>query len=190
MDNIQFGIFLAALRKEKGWTQQELAARLNVTDKAVSKWERGAGFPDIKTLEPLADALGVSLLELMRSQRIPGEQIPADHADEAISCVIDAAKLQSQLERRNLLICVITAMTAVMLVLLIDTMGMIGFSFVCLPLIFLAAGIILMVYSWVRRKKQRPFKLLLVLGLCALAVPGAVFVFLLLAFTIGGPVPT
>lgn len=47
MDNQKFGQFILSLRKEKGWTQLELAKKLNVTDKAVSKWERGVGFPDI-----------------------------------------------------------------------------------------------------------------------------------------------
>lgn len=50
-------------------TQAELAEQINVTDKAVSRWERGLGFPDISTIEPLAKALDLSVLELMRSQK-------------------------------------------------------------------------------------------------------------------------
>lgn len=61
MDAKKFGTFIATLRKENNMTQVELAQKLQVTDKAVSKWERGLGFPDINTIEPLADALGVSL---------------------------------------------------------------------------------------------------------------------------------
>ena len=67
MDSKKFGTFIAAQRKTKGLTQKQLADRLSVTDKAVSKWERGLGFPDIKLLEPLSQALDVSILELMRS---------------------------------------------------------------------------------------------------------------------------
>ena len=59
MDNQKLGIFITELRKEKGLTQAQLAQKLNVTDKAVSKWERGVGFPDIKLLEPLADVLDI-----------------------------------------------------------------------------------------------------------------------------------
>ncbi len=58
MDNIRFGSFVAQLRKERGLTQKELAQRLHVTDKAVSKWETGRGFPDLKLLEPLAQNPG------------------------------------------------------------------------------------------------------------------------------------
>ena len=71
MDNIQFGAFVAQLRKERALTQKELADRLRVTDKAVSKWETGKGFPDLKLLEPLAEALGVSLVELLQGERSP-----------------------------------------------------------------------------------------------------------------------
>ena len=60
MDNIRFGSFVAQLRKERGLTQKELAQRLHVTDKAVSKWETGRGFPDLKLLEPLAQTPEVS----------------------------------------------------------------------------------------------------------------------------------
>ena len=59
MDNQKFGQFIASIRKEKGWTQMELAHKLNITDKAVSKWERGIGFPDLKMIEPLAQVLEI-----------------------------------------------------------------------------------------------------------------------------------
>lgn len=65
MDAKMFGAFLARVRRAQGLTQAELAEQLHVTDKAVSRWERGVGLPDINTLEPLADALGLSLADLM-----------------------------------------------------------------------------------------------------------------------------
>ena len=68
MDAKKFGAFVSDRRKQQHMTQAELAGKIGVTDKAVSRWERGLGFPDINTMEPLADALGVSLLELMRSE--------------------------------------------------------------------------------------------------------------------------
>lgn len=61
MDSKKFGEFIATIRKEKGWTQAELAEKISVTDKAVSRWERGLGFPDINTIKPLADVLEVSV---------------------------------------------------------------------------------------------------------------------------------
>ncbi len=56
MDAKKFGAFLAEIRKGKNMTQSDLAIKLQVTDKAGSRWERGIGFPDINTLEPLAGA--------------------------------------------------------------------------------------------------------------------------------------
>lgn len=55
-------------------TQAQLAVKLNVTDKAVSRWERGIGFPDISTIEPLASALGMSVQGLMKSNRQENEE--------------------------------------------------------------------------------------------------------------------
>lgn len=69
MEAKKFGQFIAGIRKEKKMTQAELAGKIHVTDKAISRWERGLGFPDIQILEPLAQALGISVLELMRSER-------------------------------------------------------------------------------------------------------------------------
>ena len=68
MDVQQFGAFLQSRRKALEMTQSDLAGKLNVTDKAISRWERGVGFPDIKLLEPLADALELSLTELLKCE--------------------------------------------------------------------------------------------------------------------------
>ena len=69
-----FGQFLNQLRREKGWTQKDLAERLYVSDKAVSKWERGLSLPDVALLLPLAGALGVSVTELLEGRRMPQER--------------------------------------------------------------------------------------------------------------------
>lgn len=74
MEAKQFGQFIAGIRKEKKMTQAELAQQIHVTDKAVSRWERGLGFPNIQTLEPLAQALGITVLELMRSEKKETEE--------------------------------------------------------------------------------------------------------------------
>lgn len=63
------GQLIAALRKEKGMTQAELAGQMGVTDKAVSKWERDLSCPDVSSLPLLAEALGVSLDELMQVKK-------------------------------------------------------------------------------------------------------------------------
>lgn len=69
MNTEKFGTFIAQYRKENQMTQAQLAEKLYVTEKAVSRWECGRGFPDINTLEPLAEALGVSVPELMSSEK-------------------------------------------------------------------------------------------------------------------------
>ena len=74
IDNGKFGAFLSRLRKEKGMTQKELAEKLYVSDKAVSKWERGLSLPDIALLQPLAESLGVSVSELLRGEIIRKDQ--------------------------------------------------------------------------------------------------------------------
>lgn len=74
LDKAAFGSFLAQLRREKGMTQRELAADLYVSDKAVSKWERGLSVPDISLLVPLAEILNVTVAELLQGRRVEEEQ--------------------------------------------------------------------------------------------------------------------
>lgn len=68
MDNVQTGKLIAELRKGKGLTQQQLADRMNLSNKTISKWESGAGSPDISNLPILADVLGVTVDELLRGE--------------------------------------------------------------------------------------------------------------------------
>lgn len=69
MDYKNMGDLICNMRKEKNMTQRELADKLNVTDKAVSKWERGISCPDVNTIPKLADLLSISSDELLRFQR-------------------------------------------------------------------------------------------------------------------------
>ena len=64
------GSLIAAIRKEQNRTQQDLANGLGVSSAAVSKWERGIGFPDVSLMEPLAASLGISIAELFKGERI------------------------------------------------------------------------------------------------------------------------
>lgn len=70
MDNYVTGATIKSLRENKGMTQADLAGRIGVSSKAVSKWETARGLPDITLLEPLAKALDVSVMELMSGQTV------------------------------------------------------------------------------------------------------------------------
>ena len=75
MDQMKIGGFIALCRKEKGWTQSQLAEILGITDKAVSKWETGKSLPDYALLTPLSEALGITLSELFSGERIRAEDL-------------------------------------------------------------------------------------------------------------------
>lgn len=95
-----FGAFIQARRKELGLSQAGLAEKLYVTPKAVSRWERGVGFPDIKLLEPLADALDLTLIELMQSEKME-EPLPGERAAVVVSETVTSIQQQAELSRRQ-----------------------------------------------------------------------------------------
>lgn len=101
MDARKFGAFIAENRKAKNLTQAELAVKLQVTDKAVSRWERGLGFPDINTIEPLAAALDLSILELMKSKKITEEdkKVSESQVMEMMDNVIEMERENRRQER-------------------------------------------------------------------------------------------
>ena len=98
MDAKEFGAFLAQVRRERNMTQAELAQQLHVTDKAVSRWERGIGLPDINMLEPLADVLGLTLADLMHchDSRQKDDTPPVPVGNFCLSRQISCALADSQ----------------------------------------------------------------------------------------------
>ena len=68
MSNKNIGEIISSLRKEKGMTQNDLAQKMNVTDKAVSKWERNLSCPDVNSIPKLAEILGTTVEELLNAQ--------------------------------------------------------------------------------------------------------------------------
>ena len=105
MDREMLGRFIAQRRKELNLTQRELAEALHVTDKAVSKWERGAGCPDISLLEPLAEALGLSVDQLLTYQTAPAELEPEPAEEpvtsQAVQAVLDLTLAERRARRRR-----------------------------------------------------------------------------------------
>ena len=73
MDQLKIGKFIAECRKQKCLTQIQLAEKLSITDKAVSKWERGVAMPDTSIMLELCDILGISVNELLSGEKIDME---------------------------------------------------------------------------------------------------------------------
>lgn len=97
MDKTRFGGFLAEQRKAKGFTQKDLAQRLFVSDKAVSKWERGISMPDISLLIPLADILEVSVTELLEGKRMePAKDLNTEQVEDLVKKAITFSETVSE----------------------------------------------------------------------------------------------
>lgn len=94
MDAAATGKRIAALRQQKCWTQKQLAEQLHVTDKAVSKWERGLNFPDLMLIEPLAAALGTTASALLGLEQ--------DTPDRAVAAVSELAAREKEQAKRQI----------------------------------------------------------------------------------------
>ena len=82
------GMMISSLRKEKGMTQLELAEKMGVTDKAVSKWERDLSYPDINSIPKLAEIFGVSVDELMQVKTETKENISKNKIDGIVDTIL------------------------------------------------------------------------------------------------------
>ncbi len=97
MDKEQFGAFISERRKEKELTQKGLADLLRVSDKAVSKWERGLSFPDITLLQPLSVILDVSLAELIEGRTMENEErLNRSEVDEMLKHTMDLNEKEAE----------------------------------------------------------------------------------------------
>lgn len=163
MDACKFGAFVAKCRKERNMTQADLASKIQVTDKAVSRWERGVGFPDINTIEPLADALEISILELMKSERMETDRVTREEAAEAISDTLNVAVLQRKQERRSVFQILGITSAFVIFLLFIDSIqwqaDIIVFTFVgvAFPLFCIVGCIVLVCNGIWRIANGKPY---------------------------------
>ena len=108
MDNIKFGEMIAVMRKENEMTQKELAEKLRVTDKAVSKWERGKGYPEITLLPLIADVLGITASELLNGERYNGGSEPPAENEALVSDIIEFADKVSKFNTSGTMITLIS----------------------------------------------------------------------------------
>ena len=116
MDNEKFGQFVRSMRKERQMTQQQLAERLHLTDKAVSKWERGLSLPDISMLEHLARELDVSVVELLCGER-KEENIRKDAVEELlVDTMSDSLRKEKRVRRRCFILLATVLVLAVLTV--------------------------------------------------------------------------
>lgn len=91
MDQAKVGKFIAALRHERGLTQEALGEKLGVTNKTVSRWETGAYMPDIELLIPLGETLGVSVNELLAGERLDDERFRRQADKNLVEAVRESA---------------------------------------------------------------------------------------------------
>ena len=188
MNSKDLGLFIAEQRKGLGLTQLELAEKLYVTDKAVSRWERGVGLPDINLLEPLAEALELNVSELIICKK--EEKVGVIESTNAVKEVINYVE-QKKLEQRKIILICFGVCFSVLLFMMIDQIGILGFIGVIIPLAALAIGLTLLIYSVIQKRSKKTVQPAFKLALLFLLIP---FLYILLFFMIGvlglGPIPS
>lgn len=169
MDTQKFGAFIAQCRKEKSMTQSELAAKIMVTDKAVSRWERGKGFPDINLLLPLAEALEVSVLELMHSER-QKDKVQLFQDDTIIVHLMEnAVEMNKQNKQQDRIIACISCITMFFVTFFIKFYGYgsIGGGIVAGAFIaFIPIGFYLLISNRKDITGRKIYTIFTVLGIC------------------------
>ncbi len=103
MNQTKIGRFIATTRKEKNLTQRDIAEKLRISDKTVSKWETGKGLPEISLMMPLCEILGITVNELFYGEHL-GE---AQYKDKAEEIIMDLIKEKEE-SKKNIILSVIT----------------------------------------------------------------------------------
>lgn len=120
MTSKECGNFIAELRKENGLTQKALAKKINVSDKAVSRWETGKGYPDVSSLVALSDYFSVSVNELLTGKRLTLENI-RETADENLISAFE--QVQTNKKQQNLQVVVCTSAFSIILLPVLAIIG-------------------------------------------------------------------
>lgn len=97
MDQIRIGKFIAQERKQKGYTQKNLAQQLGISDKTISKWERGNGFPEVSLLLPLCEELEITVNELLVGERVSGEKYQEKAEETMVNLLMEAQESKKKI---------------------------------------------------------------------------------------------
>ncbi len=153
MDKALFGSFVAELRKEKDWTQKELAEKLFVSDKAVSKWERGLSLPDIQLLIPLAEIMGVTVTELLEGRRMENpEPMEPEQVEQLVKKAINLSEPAPVNPKRIMIF-----LGAVLILVLEKAVGsLVGTAFQPTSLTLELLAVFFGVYFWFFIKERLP----------------------------------
>ena len=195
MDAVKFGAFLAKRRKERNMTQAELADRLQITDKAVSRWERGVGLPDISMLEPLSEALEISVLELLRSEQLEGQDMSPAEVSDAVTDTIRVAVEQRRAQTKRILLAVVCAACVLAIPAIALLVGAADFPFQLFFCFVLPLWLLCTIEYGLYRRNRTIAVLLPVItvfsgaafGPWALALTGALLVELVILYCAGVP---
>lgn len=115
MEQEKIGKFILQLRKEKNMTQKELAEKLGVTDRAISKWENGRGMPELSLMKALCDELGISVNELLSGEKIENENYQEKFEENILNTIEYTNK---KVAHKNLVfLCIIGAVIFVLVAL-------------------------------------------------------------------------
>lgn len=119
MDQVKIGKFISDERKAKGYTQKQLSELLGISDKTISKWECGIGFPDVSLIEPLATSLGITIAELFKGEKAENN---VDHEYESL--LSDVVKVSAnEISKKKKITNWIIAITVAILYLLISVIS-------------------------------------------------------------------
>lgn len=97
MDQIKTGRFIAEMRKRKGYTQRQLAEILGISDKTISKWECGNGFPEVSLLLPLCEGLDISVNELLAGERVSDDDYRKKAEENMVNLVKEAQESKKKI---------------------------------------------------------------------------------------------
>lgn len=115
MDLVKIGKYIAGKRKALGMTQKQLAEKLNMSDKSVSKWERGVCLPDVSVYMELCEILGISINEFLAGEDIDAENVEKKSEDNIIQVAKDSKKKQKNLKS---ILAVVTTFAVIMVLVL------------------------------------------------------------------------
>jgi transcriptional regulator with XRE-family HTH domain len=109
MDQIKIGKFIADERKRKGYTQKQLSEKLEISDKTISKWERGNGFPEVSLLLPLCNELEITVNELLSGERVSEE----DYRKKAEENMVNLVREAQESKKKIILSAIVAGLTII-----------------------------------------------------------------------------